>query len=104
MGIMDLVGTRVSKTIKFMGSDIKVHKLTVAEVLLIQEAAQKIKDNPSEAEAEGFEVLRVVVRAGVENGNKLSDEDFTTFPIEDLSKLSNEIMAYSGLGDAIKKS
>jgi hypothetical protein len=41
---------------------------------------------------------------GVEGGDDLDDTDFDNFPMEELSKLSNEIMKYSGLGQEAGKS
>lgn len=94
MGIKGLVGKRVSKTVKFMGEDVKISKLSVAEVLDIQE---KAKGNA--ADTDGLEILRTVIRSAVEDASELSDEDFASFPMDELSKLSNEIMKFSGIGE-----
>ncbi len=94
MSIKDLVGKRMSKTVKFMGEDVKISKLSVAEVLAIQEAAKDIETN----ESKGFEVLKTVITSAVEGGKDLSDTDFDNFPMDELSKLSNEIMRFSGIG------
>jgi len=93
-GIKALVGKRVSKSVKFMGEDIKISKLSVAEVLEIQNKAKELKED----EALGLDVLRTVIRSAVEGGDELSDTDFETFPMEELSKLSTEIMKFSGIG------
>ena len=93
-GMKSLIGKKMTKTVKFMGTDIKICKLSVAEVLEIQAKAKNIETN----EQEGFNVLKVVVRAGAEGGQDLSDEDFDNFPLDELSKLSNEIMSFSGIG------
>jgi hypothetical protein len=42
--------------------------------------------------------LKVVIRSGVEGGSELDDAAFAGFPMEELSKLSQEIMKYSGIG------
>jgi hypothetical protein len=34
----------------------------------------------------------------VEGGEDLTDEDFETFPMDELSKLSTEVMKFSGIG------
>jgi len=94
MGIKDLIGKKMSKPTKFMGEEIKISKLSVAEVLSIQDAAKNIGSD----ETKGFEILRTVIRASVENAESLSDTDFDAFPMDELSKLSNEIMKFSGLG------
>lgn len=33
----------------------------------------------------------------VDGGDELSDDDFKEFPMDELSKLSNEIMKFSGI-------
>jgi len=94
MGIKALVGKKMTKKLKFMGEDIEIAKLSVAEVMEIQEKAKGMKEN----EAEGFNVLKAVIRAAVADAADLSDTDFETFPMDELSKLSDEIMKFSGLG------
>lgn len=97
--IKGFVGKRMSKTVKFMGEDVKVSKLSVAEVMAIQEAAKDIdKDDVS-----GFEVLKKVIESAVEGGSELTDEDFKNFPMDELSKLSGEIMKFSGIGGEEQK-
>ena len=93
-GIKALVGRKMSKNVKFMGEDVKVSKLSVAEVMDIQTKAKELETN----DAAGLEVLKVVITAAVEGANELSDEDFANFPMDELSKLSAEIMKFSGIG------
>ena len=52
----------------------------------------------------GFDLLKKVIRLSVEGASDLSDQDFDTFPMDELSKLSNEIMRFSGIasGDSGK--
>jgi hypothetical protein len=94
MSIKNMVGKKVSKTTKFMGEDIKISKLSVSEVMEIQNKAKAIDGD----ETQGLQILRVVIRSAVEGGSDLSDEDFEGFPMEELSKLSGEIMKFSGIG------
>lgn len=94
MNIKNLVGKRVSKNVKFMGEDIKINKLSVAEVMSIQEKAKGLTEDSEE----GISVLRSIIRSAVESGDLLTDDDFQTFPMDELSKLSNEIMRFSGIG------
>lgn len=102
MGFKDLIGKKMSKSVKFMGEDVKIYKLSVAEVMTIQEKAKGIE----QSDAEGFSVLKIVIRSGVDGATELADEDFNNFPMEELAKLSNEIMKFSGIGpgDAGKSS
>jgi transcriptional regulator of met regulon len=91
--IKGLVGKKMTKTVKFIGEDVKITKLSVAEVLDIQDRA-KVSNEDQES---GFELLKKVIKMSVEGADELTDEDFNTFPMDELSKLSNEIMKFSGI-------
>jgi hypothetical protein len=93
-GIKSLVGRKMTKSVKFMGEDVKISKLSVSEVMDIQVKAKEIESD----ESAGLELLQKVIRSAVEGGEDLADEDFQTFPMDELSKLSNEIMKFSGIG------
>jgi hypothetical protein len=41
--------------------------------------------------------LKTVIRLSVEGAEELSDEDFSTFPMDELSNLSNTILVFSGI-------
>ena len=94
MNFKDLVGRRMTKPVKFMGEDVKISKLTVAEVKEIQAQAAAAEGQ----EDEGFGTLCTVIRLSVPEAAEISDEDFAKFPIDELSKLSSEIMKFSGIG------
>ena len=98
-GILGLVGKKMTKKVKFMGEDVVISKLSVAEVMEIQKQAKVIDEN----DAAGFAVLQTVLRSAVEGADKLSDEDFQLFPMDELSKLSTEIMKFSGVGQETGK-
>ncbi len=89
-----LVGRKMSKQVKFMGEDVKIHKMSVAEVMDVQ---ARVREMESGGEDKGLEVLRTVIRASVEGAKDLSDEDFSAFPLDELTKLSSEIMKHSGI-------
>jgi hypothetical protein len=93
-GIRSLIGRKMTKTVKFMGEDVKISKLSVAEVMDVQEQAKSLEAS----DTGGFDILRTVIRASVEGASDLSDEDFRNFPVDELSKLSNEVMKFSGIG------
>lgn len=93
-GIKSLVGKKMTKKVKFMNEDVSISKLSVSEVMEIQERAKAI----SKDDEEGFNILKTVIRASVEGAKDLTDEDFNNFPLDELSKLSNEIMKFSGIG------
>lgn len=94
-GIKNFVGQRVTKKVKFMGKDLEIKKLTVSEVMEIQEKAKAIEQD----EQEGFNVLKTVIRMAADGGEDLEDGDFDSFPLEELSRLSNQIMSFSGIGE-----
>ncbi len=93
-GIKALVGRKMTKSVKFMGEDVKISKLSVSEVMDIQARAKGIETD----EGAGFEVLKTVISSAVEGAKDLSDSDFQEFPMDELSKLSAEIMKFSGIG------
>jgi hypothetical protein len=93
-GIKGLVGKRVQKSVKFMGEEVKISKLSVSEVMELQNLSKDLKED----DTAGLGILRTVIRAAVEGGDDLTDEDFETFPMDELSKLSTEIMKFSGIG------
>jgi len=92
-GIKGLVGRKMTKTVKFMSEDVKIAKLSVSEVMEIQAKAKDLEGD----EQNGFELLKKVIKLSVEKADELSDEDFNNFPMDELSKLSNEIMKFSGI-------
>jgi len=98
-GIKSFVGRKMEKSIKFMGQDLKIKKLLVSEVLEIQAKAKVVEKE----ESEGLDLLKLVIRSAAEGGQDLTDEDFNQFPIDELSKLSEEIMRFSGLGKEAAK-
>ena len=92
--IKGLAGQKMTKDVNFMNAKVKISKLSVAEVIAIQEASAAAQTSADD----GFDVLKMVIRSGVEGGSDLDDADFKAFPLDELSKLSAEIMKFSGLG------
>jgi len=81
-----------------MGEEIKISKLTVQEVEAIQAAAREKTENKEEQDS-GIEMIQKIIQTSVEEARDLSTEDFRSLPIDELAKLSNAIMEYSGLGE-----
>lgn len=100
-GLKALVGRKMTKKIKFMDADVSISKLSVSEVMDIQVKAKELEDNGSEES--GIELLMAVIGSAVEGGEELTAEDFQTFPMDELTKLSNEIMKFSGIAGAAAK-
>ena len=103
MDIKQLVGKKLTQEVKFMGEKVTIKKLTLAEVQEMQDLAKKAAGSENtEDDGASFNVLRLIVRASVEGASDLTDDDFGQFPIDELSRLSNDIMKFSGIGEAGK--
>lgn len=98
-GIKGLVGQRMTQDANFMGKKVEIAKLSVSQVMEIQEKSK----NLNEDDETGFEILKLVVRTAVQGGDELTDDDFRSFPLDELSKLSAKIMEFSGIGAAAGK-
>ena len=92
MSLKTLASKRISKEVNFMGEKVSISKLTVQEVMAIQEY---VKTNPNN---EGLETLRMIMNFSVADAKDLTDEEFSSFPMDELNKLSEEIMKFSGVG------
>jgi hypothetical protein len=97
-GMKALVGKKVLKEVTFMGEPLKIQKLSLGDVTAIQELAKAAE--ASKDENASMNVMKLVVRSGAEGAADLTDEDFLTFALDDLSELSASIMDYSGVGKA----
>lgn len=91
--LKDLLVKPITQKVDFMGSKVEIRKLTVKEVQDIQSSAKDMEKD----ENQGFGVLMKVVRVGCPMAVTLTDEDFSGFPLDELSKLSNAIMKHSGI-------
>ena len=91
--LKSLVGRKVWRNIKFMGEDIRIKKLSVSEVVTIQNKAKELK----EGDEANFEVLKQVLKFAMEGADDLSDEDFEGLPLDELSRVANEILKHSGI-------
>lgn len=95
-GIQRFLKANVTKKLKFCGDEVVIKKLTVGEVFAVQE---RVKASQSKGEESSFEVLFFILRTGSPEFDAYSDEELKELPIDELNKLSNEIMAFSGLGN-----
>ena|GEM_PF-1284442 len=93
--IRALLSKRITKKVPFMGTKIDIQKLTVAEVMEIQEQAKSV--SADETDESGFASLRNVIRLGNLDAAELTDEEFDMMPLGEIVNLSNEIMKFSGI-------
>jgi len=92
--LRSLVAERQSKLIPFMKKQLRINKLTLTECTDIQAEASKIDaENPQQS----FELLKRIVRTGVPIAAEFTDDDFGVFPMDDLNKLSDEVLKYGGM-------
>jgi len=91
-----LVGKTITIKVPFMGDEVEVKKLTVGEIISLQKLIADVGDN-EDAEVQ-IKLLCDIIKVAVVGADTLSKEDFDTFPIEELNKLSSHVMSASGLG------
>ena len=99
MSMKKFVGKTMTKETNFMNEKVKIKKLSVSQVMEIQELSKNVEAS----EEASMKMLKFVIGCSVEDASELSDEEFRNFPIDELSKLSNDILTFSGLGNAEKK-
>jgi hypothetical protein len=89
------LAAKVAKKVKFMDLDIEILKLTVNQVLGIQDLAKEVQEGTDETA--NLKLLVYVIKEGAPELKELDYEEFKAFPMDELSLLSNNIMEYSGL-------
>ena len=84
----------VTKTVKFMDQDLEIKQLTVKGVKELQKALDTNNDTTLDA----IKTLAIIFKATVIGAQDMAEEEFEAFPIEPLTKLSNDILEFNGLG------
>lgn len=92
-----LVGKQILKKVPFMGDEVEIKKLSVNEVFAVQALVKKL--NKSKNEDDQITLLRDVIRISVIGASEVTDEDFNTFPVSELSELTEEILSFSGMSN-----
>ena len=87
-----LVGKDITSAVQFMNDEVQIKQLSVNSVVTLQAKFQ----DPN-ADMANIETLVEIVKVGVVGADKLKDEEIQGFPLAELTKLANEIMAFSGL-------
>ena len=72
-GMKDLVGKKMTREVNFMGIKITISKLSVSEVLSIQESAKNLEKD----ETEGLSLLKLVIKSSVKDAEELRDRKST---------------------------
>jgi hypothetical protein len=93
-----LVGKTIIEKVEFMGEELQVKKLTVTEVFKIQDLIKKAQNKKTEYDDIGL--IKDVIRMAVIGAEEITDEDFNSFPVGELTSLSERIMEIAGLGNA----
>lgn len=86
-----LVGKQVTKKVAFMGDEVEVKLLTVGQAREIEELNKKVHKK-AEKDRDHLAVLFKIIRMGVIGAEDLSDEELETFPVSELTKISQSIM------------
>ena len=92
-----LVGKSITEKVDFMGEELQVKKLTVNEVFTIQDLIKKSQNKKQDYD--DIALIKDVIRMAVTGANEISDEEFNSFPVGELTSLSESIMNIAGLGD-----
>lgn len=89
------VGLKLTSKAKFMGEEIDIGKLSVTQVINIQNLSKEFE--ATNDPLGNLKVLCTVIKAGAAELRDLTEEELNDFPVEELTKLSEAIMQYSGL-------
>jgi hypothetical protein len=92
-----LVGKSITEKVDFMGEELQVKKLTVNEVFKIQDLIKRSQNKKQDYD--DIALIKDVIRMAVTGANEISDEEFNSFPVGELTSLSESIMNIAGLGD-----
>jgi hypothetical protein len=87
------IGKKIKSKVKFMDSELEISKLTIAQVTRIQELAKEAEKD----QTKGFGIMQEVIKMSAVGAEELTPEDFESMPLEELTKLSDAIMKFSGL-------
>lgn len=95
MSLKSLVGKKLPLAVQFMDMEVTINKLSVSDIMKIQ----AMSDNKDADETtQGLETLLVIIRASLVGHEELTDEEFQSFPMSELTLLSEQITKHSGLG------
>ena len=82
-----------------MEDEVEVRQLTINTVLKVQDMVNKSAKAKDQEKAQ-MDLMRSVIRLAVVGAEEISDIEFDTFPLGEITKLSEQILNVSGLGVA----
>lgn len=85
----------ITKKVSFLEQEVEVKQLTVKGVKDLQNALDTTKGAD---DLGGLKTLSIIFKATVVGAEDMKDEEFELFPIQALTKLSNDILEFNGLG------
>lgn len=92
----NLLGKVKSISVPFMDDEtVEVTRLTVAQVRDFQKELEAAKAD--ESEDSGLRIQRAIVRMAVVGARELTDEELDSFPLVELSKLTQKILELAGV-------
>jgi hypothetical protein len=94
-----LVGKTVTQKVPFMENEVEIRKLSVKEVLSIQEMVKKAAKVKNPSDDHQLDLLREILRMAVVGAAEMTNEEFDTFPLGELTTVSETVMSFSGLTD-----
>ena len=99
MSFVNFIGKRASKTVTFLGDKLEIFKMSMDDVDRIKTMASDA-NKADDVEKATMQLMMEVIRLCAAGASAITDEQFRSLPIDDLSKLSDEIMKFSGLGNS----
>lgn len=85
----------ITKKVKFLEQEVEIKQLTVKGIKDLQISLDTTKNA---TDLGGLATLSIIFKATVIGADEMTDEDFEKFPIQALTKLSNDILVFNGLG------
>ena len=88
----NFVNKPMTRKIAFMDGEVEIKLLTVGNAKAIEAKTKELEKKKNKSDMDNLELLRFVIRMSVVGAEELSEEDFESFPISELTKLSEAIM------------
>ena len=94
----NISNVRFTSAYKFGTETIEISKLTGAQALEVKKIVSDSKEKELSEDEGGLAVIFHVLRSSVKDMKELTDEQLLDFPLEELNKLADKIMEFSGMG------